>query len=153
MWDRVTWSRQSGGTAAAAARAGGCFLRLQMEVARGSRAHLLRRKRTTLLPRGGGPGCVVAAGRPPQLDVTERRRQRRRRSRRDMRSPPRPHPGSKFSAAARISSPPRCLRLRVTDHAGGPGGSDAMSEAQREVAVRPPRLCLSAATVEWAGFF
>jgi hypothetical protein len=140
--DRITWSLRSRGTAAAT-RAAGCFLRPQMEVTRGRRPHLLRRKRTTLLPRGGVPGCVAAAGRSPHWDVTERRRRRRRRSSNDRRSPPRPHPGSKFSAAARISSPPRCLRLRVTDHAGGPGDGDAMREAWREAAVRPPRLCFS----------
>jgi hypothetical protein len=120
-------------------------LRRQMELTRGfvSRAHLLRRKRTNLLlpPRGGVPGCVAAAGLgPPHWDVTERRKRRRRRSSRDRCSPPRPHPGSKFSAVARISSPPWCVRLRVTDHAGGGlGGGDAM----REEAVRPPRLCFS----------
>jgi len=116
-------------------------LRRQMEATRGSRSHLLRRKRRILQPRGGVPGCVAAAGRAPHWEVTVRMRQRRKRSSRDRRSPPRPHPGSTFSATARMSSPQRCLRRTATDHAGDPGGGDAMRTREGEDCSGTPWLC------------
>ena len=67
----------------------------------GGRVSLLRRKRRILRPRGFLP-CSAR----PHLEVTARRRRRRRRRRKERRSPPWPHPGRTFSAAARISSPP-----------------------------------------------
>jgi hypothetical protein len=68
--------------------------------------------------------------------VTVKRRLRRRRRRKESRSPPWPHPGRTFSAAARISSPPRYLRHAVTDHVGGgdamPGWFEALTQMERE---------------------
>uniref|UniRef100_A0A0D9Y3R9 Uncharacterized protein n=1 Tax=Oryza glumipatula TaxID=40148 RepID=A0A0D9Y3R9_9ORYZ len=72
----------------------------------GKRASLLLRKRKILQARG-----FFSGGARPHREVTARRRPRRRRTRRERRSPPRPHPGrTTFSAAARRSSQPRCLR-------------------------------------------
>jgi hypothetical protein len=111
----VTFDRAP--SAAEAARTGDLFLRRHRKMG-GTRAHLLRRKRMIWHPGSGGP---LAGARGSHWEVTARTRRRRRRRSRDRRSPPRPHPGSTFSADARISSPARCLRRTATDHSGDEG--------------------------------